>query len=163
MEESLARRNFLKRITAVIYGAVTFLAGLPLISFFVSPAFKKTEHEWIELGPAANFSSATPTAANYTRVLKDGWNERALNSTAWVFSSDGGIIVLSPICTHLGCSVSFDKQTDSFACPCHGGRYSRTGEVIGGPPPKPLNRHKIRLTGGNLLIGELEEQATGTA
>ena len=154
----VSRRGFLKKITAAIYGAVTFLAGLPLISFFVSPAFLKSGEEWIELGPAAEFKKPKPVGVIYDKLIKDGWNEKTTSATAWVYESENELIALSPICTHLGCLVSFDEDRDSFACPCHGGLYDRSGAVIGGPPPKPLKRHKIKIVDGNLLIGIPEDQ-----
>ena len=91
---------------------------------------------------------------SYDKKIIDGWNKRTVTSTAWVYRSNGELIALSPTCTHLGCTVSFDEKRDSFACPCHGGLYDREGNVIGGPPPKPLRRHKIKLEAGKLLIGE---------
>ena len=162
-ESEVSRRGFLKKITAAIYGTVTFLAGLPLISFFVSPAFLKSEEEWIDLGSAADFKNPEPVGVNYGKLIKDGWNERTSSATAWVYESENELIALSPICTHLGCLVSFDAERDSFACPCHGGLYDRSGAVIGGPPPKPLKRHKIKIVDGNLLIGDPEDQAVSDA
>ncbi len=155
----VSRRGFLKKITAAIYGAVTFLAGLPLLSFFVSPAFIKSGEEWIDLGSAAEFKKPNPVGVIYDKLIKDGWNERTSSATAWVYESENELIALSPICTHLGCLVSFDADRDSFACPCHGGLYDRSGAVIGGPPPKPLKRHKIKIVDGKLLIGNPEDQA----
>ena len=155
----VSRRGFLKKITIAIYGAVTFLAGLPLLSFFVSPALLKSGEEWIDLGPAAGFKKPNPVGVIYDKLIKDGWNERISSTTAWIYESENELIALSPVCTHRGCLVSFDADRDSFACPCHGGLYDRSGAVIGGPPPKPLKRHKIKIVDGNLLIGIPEDQA----
>jgi Rieske Fe-S protein len=42
-------------------------------------------------------------------------------------------------CTHLSCAVVYDRQRDRIECPCHNGVFSaRTGEVLQGPPPRPL-------------------------
>jgi glycine/D-amino acid oxidase-like deaminating enzyme/nitrite reductase/ring-hydroxylating ferredoxin subunit len=45
---------------------------------------------------------------------------------------------LSPICTHAGCIVAWNSAERTWDCPCHGGRYSPTGEVIEGPPSRGL-------------------------
>lgn len=154
IDRETSRRGFLKKVTLGVYGLVTFIIGLPLISFFVSPAFKKSMDEWIELGPVEDFKSSEPIAVNYYRKLKDGWNLSKITATVWVYKSAGELVAISPTCTHLGCSVSFDSERESFACPCHGGLYDKSGAVIGGPPPKPLMRHEIKIADGKLIIGK---------
>ena len=47
-----------------------------------------------------------------------------------------GISFLSSKCTHLGCSLRLVGE--QLVCPCHGGRFSLRGEVLAGPPPRPL-------------------------
>ena len=64
-----------------------------------------------------------------------------------------GYIALSAVCTHLGCIVQWEKEKQSFICPCHAGRYSSEGTVISGPPPKPLVKLPIHLTDGMITIG----------
>ena len=50
----------------------------------------------------------------------------------------GAIHALSPVCTHAGCIVNFNAAECTWDCPCHGGRYTITGEVLTGPPTKGL-------------------------
>lgn len=163
IDTSTSRRGFLKKVTIGVYGLVSFIIGLPLISFFVSPAFKKTSEEWIEIGSVEDFKSSEPIAVNYKRNLKDGWNRIKAAATVWVYKSGGDLVAISPICTHLGCSVSFDSERQSFACPCHGGLYDKSGAVIGGPPPKPLLRHEIKIADGKLIIGNAIENNQSAA
>ncbi|ATB31651.1 FAD-dependent oxidoreductase [Melittangium boletus] len=56
----------------------------------------------------------------------------------------GGVHAVSPVCTHLGCHVHWNKAERSWDCPCHGARFSPTGEVLNGPAMKGLTSKKIR-------------------
>jgi glycine/D-amino acid oxidase-like deaminating enzyme/nitrite reductase/ring-hydroxylating ferredoxin subunit len=57
--------------------------------------------------------------------------------------SNGKVIALSPICTHMGCLVAFNNAEKSWDCPCHGSRFDYNGQVLHGPAVKPLKREKI--------------------
>ncbi|MBN2654869.1 MAG: ubiquinol-cytochrome c reductase iron-sulfur subunit [Nitrospirae bacterium] len=63
------------------------------------------------------------------------------------------ILALSPVCTHLGCIVTWDNNASEFVCPCHAGRYNSAGVVLSGPPPKPLARLPLKIESGNVMIG----------
>lgn len=52
---------------------------------------------------------------------------------------DGELVAFSSVCTHLSCAVLWRKELNHLECPCHDGRFDqRTGEVLAGPPPRPL-------------------------
>lgn len=65
----------------------------------------------------------------------------------------GQFVALSAVCTHLGCVVAWQEQAGEFECPCHGGRFSAEGQVLGGPPPSPLETLTVELDGDQLKIG----------
>ena len=67
--------------------------------------------------------------------------------------SPGQFVAMSAVCTHLGCVVTWQGQAGEFLCPCHGGRFSADGQVLGGPPPSPLEPLAVVLDGDQLKIG----------
>lgn len=62
-------------------------------------------------------------------------------------------VAFSPICTHLGCLVSYNRIKNQFLCPCHGGKYDASGRVIEGPPPLPLTRLPMKVEKGRVFVG----------
>jgi nitrite reductase/ring-hydroxylating ferredoxin subunit len=50
--------------------------------------------------------------------------------------TDQGLAFLATRCTHLGCALRMVGS--EWVCPCHGGRFSRDGAVLAGPPRAPL-------------------------
>jgi len=62
---------------------------------------------------------------------------------------DGQYLAFSRKCAHLGCSVDFDAARRCLMCPCHRGAYdSRTGYVVYGPPPRPLDQIILQVRRG---------------
>jgi menaquinol-cytochrome c reductase iron-sulfur subunit len=78
---------------------------------------------------------------------------RALR-TVWLYTEDGEhFTAYSGTCTHLGCSFGYDKDRDVFACPCHRGLFDvKTGKVLGGPPPRPLDTLPVKVENGEVHV-----------
>ena len=67
---------------------------------------------------------------------------------------DGQFVALSPICTHLGCTV--EVQGTYLVCPCHGSTYERSGRVIRGPAERSLRRYDVTMGPANTLVVDLD-------
>lgn len=61
-------------------------------------------------------------------------------------------------CTHLTCAVRYSKTENKIECPCHNGWFSAdTGEVLQGPPPRPLPQLEVVVKDGKVYVKEAEE------
>jgi len=61
----------------------------------------------------------------------------------------------SLVCTHLGCTVQWQKDKKEFYCPCHDGRFDEFGDVLSGPPPIPLEQFPVQVEGDTVTVGEI--------
>lgn len=50
----------------------------------------------------------------------------------------GVVHAVSPVCTHLGCTVTWNTAETTWDCPCHGSRFTCDGQVIQGPAVRDL-------------------------
>jgi cytochrome b6-f complex iron-sulfur subunit len=62
-----------------------------------------------------------------------------------------GVEALSLLCSHMGCPL-LRRERDYF-CACHEGRFDLEGNVIAGPPARPLTRIPARVDGDQILVG----------
>ena len=82
-------------------------------------------------------------------------DEPMLNTQGRFFLIHGpGAIAAAYVkCTHLGCTVPFNRSEGQFHCPCHGSLYDKnTALVIGGPAPRGLDLFHVSETPTGSLI-----------
>ena len=147
------RRGFVKLLTAAGGFLSATLAGIPALVSFASPAFRrKPADTWIKLGDVSRFQPEIPVQVQFAQTVADAWVESRAVRSVWVYTGDGEhFTVYNPRCTHLGCSYAWVKESGIFQCPCHYGQFDpKTGAVVGGPPPRPLDRLQARVQDGVL-------------
>ena len=148
-----ARRTFLKWMTAfgsILSGA---LVGVPALRAFLSPAFRPPPpRQWIKLVEAEQLEIGVPTRFDFVQTVADAWVENRALRGAWIYTDDGEhFTVYNGQCTHLGYSYAFEEESGRFHCPCHHGLFDlKTGEVLDGPPPRPLDQLGTKIEGGVL-------------
>jgi len=66
----------------------------------------------------------------------------------------GGLKAFSAICTHLGCIVYWHPEKSVIHSPCHDGLFNPVnGNVISGPPPRPLPAYELAVKGDKVYVG----------
>lgn len=158
--KDISRRQFLNY---ALLGTGGFLVGgivTPMLRFAVDPILQKTDAGGlVAVGNADDFSSE-PKRVDFKVKTEDGWYKTETVKSAWVQKlDDGTILAMSPVCKHLGCTVSWNTNPDhpgEFFCPCHYGRYYKNGvNVPNTPPLAPLDVHEYEIKEGKLYLGKL--------
>ena len=153
-ESQVDRRNFMKVATLSIGGFIGAVLGIPAIAYVISPARKSDEVEdWIRLGSTSKVEVGIPTLYKVKIERKTGWITNEQELSVYVLTEDGrNFVALSNICTHLGCRVRWITESEQFFCPCHNAVFSKEGDVISGPPPRPLDRYEVKTENDQLYI-----------
>lgn len=66
--------------------------------------------------------------------------------------SEAQVMAVSAICTHMRCVLKWDKETSTFQCPCHDGSFDRKGNVLSGPPKKPLPQFPAEVRADEIVV-----------
>jgi len=150
----ISRRSFVKGVTVLLSTLMGTAFGLPAIDYLVSPALSVKETEaWIPLGPLKNYPIGMPKPFSFTRSQINGWEKTVLSYGVFVVRQDETqLLVLSNVCTHLACRVSWYPDIQNYVSPCHNGHFDILGNVVSGPPPRPLDEFVTKIEDGNLFI-----------
>ena len=68
---------------------------------------------------------------------------------AILFRTKTGVFAYSTICTHQGCSVTYNKGKKKLICPCHGAQFDPLAgaKPTAGPAETPLATIKVAIKG----------------
>jgi nitrite reductase/ring-hydroxylating ferredoxin subunit len=134
-EAQVTRRefcNFLALTSTALFVSAAVVAGKAAIDSRAEPSFEPMRIEGAEtlaLGSSLNFRYPT---SDDTAIL--------------VRTADGEYHAYGQKCTHLACPVYFEQKRRRLECPCHEGCFDiQTGNVICGPPPRPLDQILIQV------------------
>lgn len=97
-----------------------------------APVFKQMMNEIISyMKQMPNFKSAKELTS-----IKNGEGKivNMLEEKFGVYRDEEGLLnVVSAECTHLKCTLAWNRDELSWDCPCHGSRFNYKGNVINGP------------------------------
>lgn len=140
--ERTGRRKFLTRIWSLLG-----LVALGELAFFTASMLRPGKKN-LKDNPGINIRIAGSVEDfPVNSVTPDRVNKYFL-----IRSEDGGFLALSLICSHLGCSVLWEKEKNQFICPCHSSAFDRFGNVLNSPAPRPLDYFPVIIEGGKVKV-----------
>ena len=91
--------------------------------------------------PAEKLPELSELAPGEAKVVKFEGHRLALYK-----DEEGSIHALNSACTHIKCDVAWNNAEKTWDCPCHGSRFSYTGEMLTAPARKDLENVEIMKT-----------------
>jgi len=137
-DDLVSRRQLLRfavMASGALFAATGVLAGLG----FVRSRTRGTRQSIIEA------VKVLPGEVHYFKY--PGSDDQAL----LLHLKSGNFVAYSGKCTHLSCAVYWEAQQGRLLCPCHDGEFSpQNGDVVAGPPTRPLPKIVLEEEGGML-------------
>jgi cytochrome b6-f complex iron-sulfur subunit len=132
----LGRRRLLGWFLRTSFGALLAAVVYPVVRFLNPPEEK-----------AAATDEADAGGVSDPEFLEKGYRIVRFGSEPVIVLriSDTEFHAFSAVCTHLACIVEYDRARRQIACNCHNGQFDVQGQVVGGPPPRPLTRFAVHL------------------
>lgn len=156
------RREFLKTSLKGTAGLIV-VSMVPLGLSALNNEKKVDTSAMANLGPLSELEKGEfPKKVAYKTTIQDAWVEQEREGFVYINKNteDNSLLIMSPICTHLGCmtgNAEQEMQDDGirYYCPCHGGKYDSYGINVGGPPPRPLDIFEAYVQDGDVYVAIL--------
>ena len=132
----LPRRSFLDFVLGFGFFSTALAMLYPVARYLVPPPGGEP--------PTANVVVArlADMAPNTGRNFKIGNGPALLIRTP-----EGELRAFNAVCTHLDCTVQYQPGASRIWCACHDGVFGLGGNVVSGPPPRPLERLTVNVRG----------------
>jgi cytochrome b6-f complex iron-sulfur subunit len=162
-EIGVTRRQFFNRAILAGSGLGLGAFGVAVLAF-LWPAESAGFGGKIVVGSVADANTAignkqpfyNATAKTYIVAYPKADLAKAKKVTAYtapiIAGMEAGFVALYQKCVHLGCRVPWCQSSQWFECPCHGSKYNKVGEKVGGPAPRGLDRFVLEVSGGNITV-----------
>ncbi len=145
-KEELNRRGFLGRFTMMMGLVVSYGTGALFFLNFLLPKKKTAKYRRLLI------TSLDQLPENGSITFKDLEGREII-----LVKTDQGLKAISTICTHLGCKTYWEPDNNRFFCPCHNGVFDVNGNVVSGPPPRPLESYEVEVDENDNVFVKLKE------
>lgn len=135
-EADAERRAFLDAVLTFGFVSTAIAVVYPVSRYLIPPASGEPATTSVVASRLAE------TKLNSAVLFKFGSRPGLL-----VRTSEGELRAFNAVCTHLDCTVQYKTDTSQIWCACHNGMYDLAGNVVSGPPPRPLERLAVNVRG----------------
>jgi Rieske Fe-S protein len=140
----IGRRSFLDYLFGTGLAALAGAIVYPILHFLVPPTVKEVT------AAAVAVAKASGLAPNAGRIVPFGGKPALVLRTP-----QGEVRAFSAVCTHLACTVQYRGDLKHIWCACHDGHYDLHGQVVAGPPPRPLEEFKVTVKDDDVIISRV--------
>lgn len=161
------RRGFLRWIVSGIRAIIAAMLGIPAVAYVAGSGQQSRPRrefyrvaklsEILQQGKVSPDTGKRVYGAAVRHTRRDAWTvypNEVLGRVWLVFDPNASLdpknpeptlVAFTAVCPHLGCTIGYDAEGARFICPCHAGVFGLSGEVLEGPPPRPMDRLEVRL------------------
>jgi Rieske Fe-S protein len=148
----MQRRTFVVRVIQSIHAVIGATLAFVVGGAVVAPSFTRRQSTWLPAADLAGLEEGTPRPIALRIARADGVTEVIDRRVVYLVRHGNDVRALDSTCTHLGCRTRFNADSKRIECPCHGGMYDATGQVISGPPPSPLQTLPTRIQDDHVFV-----------
>ena len=146
--EPASRRGLLQLGITIAGACYAGALGYPVYRYLATPAARAATAEG-EITMVSIPTSGLPGPGTATIFLFGS------RPTMLIHQDTGHFIAFDAVCTHLGCTVSYEPRNHRIFCPCHGGVYDiNTGAVVSGPPPRGLTPYHLEVRDDHVIVSK---------
>lgn len=124
------------------FGIGTGVSAGPALYRFMMPNVLEEPDPRVRVGKIQRYMEMQPGDVN------EDYKQQGI----WMVRDRDRLVALNIICTHLGCIPNWLPNDRKFKCPCHGSGYLPNGINFEGPTPRPLERFKISIEDGIVIV-----------
>ncbi len=140
-QQGVGRRGFLDRLLGISVVGLAASVLYPVVRFLSPPNIPEAVSNRVLAGKVSELAA-------------DSWKIFPFGSTPGILITvaPGEYRAFSAICTHLECTVQYEKASKRIWCACHNGYYDLHGRNIAGPPPRPLTHYTVQVEGEDIFV-----------
>ncbi len=90
-----SRRKFFQWVTRAAAGLIGLSLAIPLVGYVISPALKRRDKSWVEVGGVDELTAGEPKQLEYVATIRDGYLEAKTHKAVWAVKQSDGQMSLS--------------------------------------------------------------------